>query len=456
MMPFALQYKSPFMKSLLITQAKIVNEGRIFEADVFIQDGVIAQIAPQLSVAADVTIDAAGQHLLPGFIDDQVHFRDPGFPAKGSIATESKAAIAGGTTTFMDMPNVKPTTTTLENLEAKYELAAKTAWANHSFYLGATNDNIEEVKALDPNATCGVKIFMGASTGNMLVDREQALTDIFTHSPTLITTHCEDTPMIKEQEALYREKYGDAIPMQYHPDIRCREACYKSSSFAVDLAKKTGADLHILHLTTAEEMALFAPGPVEGKKITAEACVHHLWFTADDYAEKGGLIKCNPAIKQQSDRDAIRQAVKEGRIDIIATDHAPHTWEEKQSDSYFSAPAGLPQVQQSLTALLDMVHDGVFDLETVVQKTSHNVAIRYQIEKRGFIREGYAADLVLVDMNRPHTDTRENNLYQCGWSPWEGHTFKSSVMSTIVNGELKYHQGKFAEFTPGQRLTFTR
>jgi dihydroorotase len=356
----------------------------------------------------------------------------------------------------MDMPNVKPTTTTLENLEAKYELAAKTAWANHSFYLGATNDNIEEVKALDPNATCGVKIFMGASTGNMLVDREQALTDIFTHSPTLITTHCEDTPMIKEQEALYREKYGDAIPMQYHPDIRCREACYKSSSFAVDLAKKTGADLHILHLTTAEEMALFAPGPVEGKKITAEACVHHLWFTADDYAEKGSLIKCNPAIKQQSDRDAIRQAVKEGRIDIIATDHAPHTWEEKQSDSYFSAPAGLPQVQQSLTALLDMVHDGVFDLETVVQKTSHNVAIRYQIEKRGFIREGYAADLVLVDMNRPHTDTRENNLYQCGWSPWEGHTFKSSVMSTIVNGELKYHQGQFAEFTPGQRLTFTR
>jgi dihydroorotase len=224
----------------------------------------------------------------------------------------------------------------------------------------------------------------------------------------------------------------------------------------VDLAKKTGADLHILHLTTAEEMALFAPGPVEGKKITAEACVHHLWFTADNYAEKGGLIKCNPAIKQQSDRDAIRQAVKEGRIDIIATDHAPHTWEEKQSDSYFGTPAGLPQVQQSLTALLDMVHDGVFDLETVVQKTSHNVAIRYQIEKRGFIREGYAADLVLVDMNRPHTDTRENNLYQCGWSPWEGHTFKSSVMSTIVNGELKYHQGQFAEFTPGQRLTFTR
>lgn len=444
------------MKSLLITQAKVVNEGRIFEADVLVKDGVIAQISPHISIKADRTLDAAGQYLLPGMIDDQVHFRDPGFPAKGSIATESKAAVAGGTTSFMDMPNVNPTTTTLANLEAKYELASKTAWANHSFYLGATNDNIEEVKALDPNATCGVKIFMGASTGNMLVDREQALTDIFTHSPTLITTHCEDTPMIKAQEALYREKYGEAIPMQYHPDIRCREACYKSSSFAVDLAKKTGADLHILHLTTAEEMALFEPGPVEGKKITAEACVHHLWFTADDYAEKGSLIKCNPAIKQRSDRDAIRQAVKDGRIDIIATDHAPHTWEEKQSDSYFSAPAGLPQVQQSLTALLDMVHDGVFDLETVVQKTAHNVAIRFQIEKRGFIREGYAADLVLVDMNRPHTDTRENNLYQCGWSPWEGHEFKSSVTSTIVNGLLKYHEGQFANFTPGQRLRFTR
>lgn len=443
------------MKTILITQAKVVNEGKIFEADVLIKDGVIQQIAPKLDVSADTVIDAQGQHLLPGFIDDQVHFRDPGFAAKGSIATESKAAIAGGTTSFMDMPNVKPTTTTLENLEAKFDLASKTSWANYSFYLGATNDNIEEVKALDPNQACGVKIFMGASTGNMLVDREKALTDIFTHSPTLITTHCEDTPMIQAQEAIYREKYGEDVPMKYHPDIRCREACYKSSSFAVDLAKKTGADLHVLHLTTAEEMALFEPGPVAGKKITAEACVHHLWFAEEDYETKGSLIKCNPAIKKISDRDAVRQAVREGRIDIIATDHAPHTWEEKQN-TYFTAPAGLPQVQQSLTALLDMVHQGVFDLETVVQKTAHNVAIRYEIKDRGYIREGYAADIVLVDMNKPHTDNKADNLYQCGWSPWEGHTFKSSVMTTIVNGEIKYHQGQFSEFTPGQRLAFDR
>ncbi|MDX1796128.1 MAG: dihydroorotase [Hydrogenovibrio sp.] len=443
------------MSRILITQATIVNEGRIFEADVLIDNGIIEKIGTQLDVQADQVIDAAGQHLLPGFIDDQVHFRDPGLTEKGSIATESKAALAGGTTSFMDMPNVKPTTTTIENLEAKYRHASEVSWTNYSFYLGATNDNLEEVKALDPTGTCGVKIFMGASTGNMLVDREQALTDIFTHSPTLITTHCEDTPMIKAQEAWFREKYGEDIPMELHPEIRCREACYKSSSFAVELAKKTGADLHVLHLTTAEEMALFSPGPVEGKKITAEACVHHLWFTDEDYASRGSLIKCNPAIKKQSDRDAIRQAVREGRIDIIATDHAPHTWAEKQN-KYFTAPAGLPQVQQSLSALLDLVHEGVFDLETVVQKTSHNVAIRYQIENRGFIREGYAADLVLVDLNKPHTDDKDKVLYKCGWSPWEGHTFKSSVMSTIVNGELKYHQGRFADFTPGQRLKFDR
>lgn len=443
------------MSSILIVQAKVVNEQKIFEADVFIKDGLIEQIAPKLDRQADKVIDAKGQYLMPGFIDDQVHFRDPGLTAKGSIATESKAAIAGGTTTFMDMPNVKPTTTTLEALEQKHQLAAETSWANYSFYLGATNDNLEEVKRLNPNSSCGVKIFMGASTGNMLVDREQALSDIFTHSPTLITTHCEDTPMIKAQEALYREKYGEKVPMICHPDIRCREACYKSSSFAVDLAKKTGANLHVLHLTTAEEMALFEPGEVEGKKITAEACVHHLWFKDDDYERLGSLIKCNPAIKKQSDRDAVRQAVREGRIDIIATDHAPHTWDEKQN-TYFTAPAGLPQVQQAMSALLDMVHEGVFTLETVVEKTAHNVAKRYEIDRRGYVKEGYFADLVLVDMNRPHTDDKKDNLYKCGWSPWEGHTFKSSVISTIVNGRLMYHEGKFAEFVAGERLKFTR
>lgn len=443
------------LNSILITQATIVNEGKSWVGDVLIRNGRIAEIAEHITQSADRVIDASGLTLLPGFIDDQVHFRDPGLTAKGDISTESKAALAGGTTTFMDMPNVKPTTTTIENLEAKYQIGAQKSWINYSFYFGATNDNLDELKQVDPSKVCGVKIFMGASTGNMLVDREKALRDIFTHSPTLITTHCEDTPMIQAQEAKYREQYGEDVPMQAHPDIRCREACYKSSSFAVQLAKETGADLHVLHLTTADEMALFEPGPVEGKKITAEACVHHLWFSDEDYASKGTFIKCNPAIKSVSDREAIRQAVRDGRIDIIATDHAPHTEAEK-NNKYFTAPAGLPQVQQSLSALLDMVHDGVFDLHTVVQKIAHNVAIRYQIEDRGYIREGYWADLVLVDMNKPHTDDKAHNLYKCQWSPWEGHTFKSSVVSTIVSGELKYHQGQFAEFTPGQRLLFNR
>ena len=441
--------------SILIVQATIVNEGQQWVGDVLVKDGRIVQVAEHIVAEADQIIDAKGLLLLPGMIDDQVHFRDPGLTAKGDIATESKAAIAGGTTTFMDMPNVKPTTTTIENLEAKYQIGAEKSWSNYSFYFGATNDNLDELKKVNPRNVCGVKIFMGASTGNMLVDREQALRDIFTYSPTLITTHCEDTPMIIAQEEIYRAKYGDDVPAFEHPNIRCREACYKSSSFAVQLAKETGADLHILHLTTAEEMALFEPGPVEGKKITAEACVHHLWFTEEDYATKGHYIKCNPAIKKQSDRDAIRQAVRDGRIDIIATDHAPHSEMEK-NNPYFSAPAGLPQVQQSMPALLDMVHDGIFDLETIVQKTAHNVAIRYQIEERGYIREGYWADLILVDMNKPHTDDKAHNLYKCQWSPWEGHTFKSSIISTIVSGELKYHQGQFAEFTAGKRILFNR
>ncbi|HHS99631.1 MAG TPA: dihydroorotase [Thiomicrospira sp.] len=443
------------LKSILISQATMVNEGKQQVVDVLVEDGRIAKIADKIDATADQVIDAKGLMLLPGMIDDQVHFRDPGLTSKGDISTESKAAVAGGMTTFMEMPNTKPTTTTIENLEAKYQIGAEKAWTNYSFYFGATNDNIEELKQVNPRNVCGVKVFMGASTGNMLVDREQALRDIFTYSPTLITTHCEDTPMIKAQEEIYREKYGEDVPIEAHPDIRCREACFKSSSFAVQLAKETGANLHILHLTTAEEMALFEPGPVEGKKITAEACTHHLWFTDEDYATRGTYIKCNPAIKKQSDRDAIRQAVREGRIDIIATDHAPHTDEEKQN-KYFMAPAGLPQVQQALPSLLDLVHEGVFDIETVVQKTSHNVAIRYQIEDRGYIREGYWADLTLVDMNKPHTDDKEHNLYKCQWSPWEGHTFKSSIHSTIISGELKYHQGEFADFTPGHRLLFNR
>lgn len=443
------------MSRTLIKQATLVNEGQQQVVDVLIEKGRIAQIAPQINASADQEINAEGLHLMPGMIDDQVHFREPGLVAKGDIATESRAAVAGGITSYMEMPNVNPPTITLEALEAKYALGAKKSWANYSFYLGATNDNLDDVARVNPTNVCGVKIFMGSSTGNMLVDQETALRNIFNQSPILIATHCEDTPMIKAQEQLYRERYGEDVPMSAHPDIRCREACYKSSSMAVDLAKQTGARLHVLHITTAEELALFQPGRVEDKKITAEACVHHLWFNDTDYAKQGSLIKCNPAIKTQSDRDAIRQAVIDGRIDVIATDHAPHTWDEKQN-SYFQAPAGLPQVQQSLSALLDLYHQGVFSLEMIVDRFSHNVARLYQIQDRGFVREGYWADLVLVDLNRPHTDDKAHNLYKCQWSPWEGHTFKSSVVKTFVNGELMYDEGSFAEFKAGQRLTFKR
>ena len=443
------------MRSILIKNATVVNEGRIFPADLYIAHGRIEQIAPEIVRNADQTLDAEGLHVLPGLIDDQVHFREPGLTHKADIASESRAALAGGTTSYMEMPNVNPPTVTLDALEAKFARAAQTSWVNYSFYLGATNDNVEEIKRLDPKAACGVKIFMGSSTGNMLVDRDEALRQIFLNSPTLIATHCEDTPMIQAKEAEYQEKYGEAVPFSAHPDIRCREACYKSSSHAVALAKETGAQLHILHITTAEELNLFQPGPVADKQITAEACVHHLWFCDADYADKGSLIKCNPAVKSAADREAIRQAVMDGRIDVIATDHAPHTLEEKQQ-TYFNAPSGLPQVQRSLQALLDLYHEGVFPLALIVEKTSHAVATRFQIKERGFIREGYWADLVLVDLNRPDPDTRAAALYKCGWSPWEGHTFKSTIMGTLVNGELKYWQGQFADFTPGMRLAFTR
>ncbi len=443
------------MSTILITNATVVNEGRTFPADLYIANGRIEQIAPQIDRHADRIIDAEGLHLLPGFIDDQVHFREPGLTHKADIASESRAALAGGTTSYMEMPNVSPPTVTLEALEAKFARAAEVSWVNYSFYLGATNDNVEQIKRLDPNAACGVKIFMGSSTCNMLVDRDEALRQIFLNSPTLIATHCEDTPMIQAREAEYREKYGEAVPFSAHPAIRCREACYKSSAHAVELAKETGANLHILHITTRDELVLFEPGPVDGKQITAEACVHHLWFCDEDYEQKGSLIKCNPAIKSTADRDAIRQAVIDGRIDVIATDHAPHTLEEKHQP-YFNAPSGLPQVQRSLQALLDLYHQDIFPLPLIVEKTSHAVAKRFQIKERGFIREGYWADLVLVDLNRPDPDTREAALYKCGWSPWEGHTFQSTIMGTLVNGELKYWQGRFADFTPGKRLAFTR
>jgi dihydroorotase len=443
-------------KSYFISQATMVNEGSQSLTNVLVENGRIAKIDAEMSAPEGVeVIDAHGLHLLPGFIDDQVHFREPGLTAKADIGTESKAAVAGGTTSFMEMPNVKPPTVTIDLLEQKYAIGAEKSWANYSFYFGGTNDNVEEIKKVNPKNVCGVKVFMGSSTGNMLVDQEEALRGIFTHSPTIIATHCEDTPMIKEREAQWLEKFGEDIPAEEHPKIRFHEACYKSSSMAVKLAKETGARLHILHITTADELELFEPGPVKGKQITAEACTHHLWFSDKDYAEKGHYIKCNPAIKTQADRDAVRQALIDGRIDVVATDHAPHLEEEKHNP-YFSAPAGLPQVQKSLNVLLDLVEQGVFTLEQVVEKMAHNVADLFEIDARGYIREGYWADLVLVDLNKPHVDKKEDVLYKCGWSPWEGHEFTNTVIGTFVSGELKYYKGEFAEFTPGERLLFDR
>ncbi|MBY4676271.1 dihydroorotase [Marinobacterium arenosum] len=446
------------MADLLITNALVVNEDQQQELDILIRDGRIEKIGSDLQgESAKQVIDARGKVLLPGMIDDQVHFREPGVTYKADITTESRAAVAGGITSFMEMPNVKPPTLTLAALEEKFDLAAAKSAANYSFYLGASNDNLEVIKQLDPDQACGVKVFMGASTGNMLVDNIQTLEGIFREAPGIVVTHCEDTPMIAEIEARYRAQYGDNIPVKYHPEIRSREACYKSSSLAVDLAKKFGTQLHVLHLTTAEELALFQAGPVKDKQITLEACVHHLFFSEEDYLTKGSQIKCNPSIKSASDRAALLQAVNDDVIDIIATDHAPHTWEEKQEESYFKAPAGLPLVQHALLSLLDHHANGTLSLEKIVRKTSHNVTDRYKLIDRGYIREGYWADLVLVDLNTPYTVTRDNVLYKCGWSPFESHTFKASIDTTIVNGQVVYQDGKLIERGAiGKRLQFDR
>lgn len=444
------------MTERLIVNATLVNEGKITEADIYIKDGVIAEIGRDLQHKQAETIDASGLHCLPGMIDDQVHFREPGLTNKGDIATESAAAVAGGITSFMEMPNVKPPTLTQEALEAKFQIAQGKSLANYSFYLGASNSNIDEIKKTDPNRVCGVKVFMGASTGNLLVDDTDALNDIFREAPTLITTHCEYSPTIEKNEARYREQYGNEVPMEYHPDIRSREACYQSSSFAVDLAKKHNTRLHVLHITTADELSLFSDQPLTAeKRITAEVCAHHLFFSRKDYAEKGSLIKCNPAIKDEADRQALLAAVNSGVIDIIATDHAPHTFEEKQGH-YFGAPAGLPLVQHALQSILEHYHRGVFSLETIVEKTAHAVATRYEIPNRGYLREGYAADLVLVDLNKPETIDRAQVRYKCGWSPFEGTTFGSTIHTTLVNGAPIYHKGELQASQLGQRLVFDR
>ncbi len=441
---------------MLITNAHIINEGHETAADLLIKDGRIERIAAKISAPAGVPVyDAHGQWLIPGFIDDQVHFREPGLTHKGDIYTESRAAVAGGTTSYFDMPNNKPAITTRALLAEKYANTAGRSFANYAFYFGGANDNLEEIAALQPNEACAIKVFMGASTGNMLVDDPKTLDGIFRRAPLMVVTHCEDTPMILAAEAAAREKYGEDVPVSQHPYIRSAEACYKSTELATSLAKKYNADLHVLHLTTARELGFFTPGPIRGKKITVEACVHHLYFSEADYATLGNLIKCNPAIKTAEDRHALVRAVMEDRIDVIATDHAPHTAEEK-ANSYFKAPSGLPLVQHSLLMLLDLVKRGEMNLRTVVNKTSHAVADRFGITDRGYIREGYWADLVLVDPHATTTVEKKDVLYKCGWSPVEGRTFPAKILGTWVNGALVYENGVVAPQPQGQRLQFRK
>lgn len=442
---------------IIIRNARIVNEGRIFEGDVLIKNGRIEKVGGTIEVAGKAReIDAQGCYLLPGAIDDQVHFREPGLTHKGEIYTEAKAAIAGGITSYMEMPNTVPQATTQALLEEKYQRAAVCSLANYSFFMGTTNHNLDEVLRTDPKNVCGIKIFMGSSTGDMLVDNESVLESVFSQAPVLIATHCEDESTIKANQEAARATYGDLVPPSQHPVIRNAEACYLSSSFAVQLARKHGTRLHVLHISTARETFLFQNDiPLEQKKITSEACIHHLWFTDHDYLSKGNLIKWNPAVKSAADREEIRKAVLDNRIDVIATDHAPHTMEEKAA-SYFKAPSGGPLVQHALVAMLDFVHEGWISIERVVEKMAHAPAVLFQIADRGFIREGYMADLVLVDLDQEWSVSSSNILYKCGWSPFDGHTFKSKVLKTFVNGELVYDDGVFNESVFGQRMKFNR
>jgi dihydroorotase len=440
------------MNTLLIANARIVNEGRVAEGDVFIRNGRIEQAGFGLTGReADRVIDARGRHLLPGFIDDQVHFREPGLTHKGDIATESAAAVAGGITSFMDMPNTIPPATTRTALADKYALAAGRARANFAFYLGAANDNLDEIRALRPEQACGVKVFMGSSTGNMLVDDPVTLERIFAGCPVLIATHCEDSTLIRENERKFRERYGDDVPPSAHPLIRSAETCLRSSTVAVELARRHGARLHVLHLTTAQEMELFTPGPLAGKRITAEVCAHYLTLDDSKYEELGTLIKCNPAIKTAADRLALLESLRTGRIDVIGTDHAPHTLREKEQP-YFRAPSGLPLAQHALLMLLEHHHDGALPLELIVHKTSHSVAELFGIRDRGYIREGCWADLVLVDLRRETLVRGDDLLYKIAWSPFEGYRFRSQICTTLVNGVVVWENGALTGEVPGQRL----
>ncbi|MDC0862556.1 dihydroorotase [Flavobacteriaceae bacterium] len=444
------------MNSYLIKNATIVNEGSSFVGDLLVENGMIKKIGSSITTNSMTVIDASGKYLIPGLIDDQVHFREPGLTHKATIDSESRAAVAGGITTFIEMPNTVPQATNQQLLQDKFNIAEKTSFANYSFMFGGTNDNLEELLKTDPKTVAGIKLFLGSSTGNMLVDNLEVLEKIFSSTKLIISVHCEDEETIKKNTAEHKAQYGEHIPIELHPVIRSEEACYLSSSRAIGLAKKTGARLHVFHVSTAKETTLFRNDiPLEEKQITSEVCVHHLWFSDQDYKEKGTHIKWNPAVKTAADRQGLWKALLDDRLDIIATDHAPHTLEEK-SNSYLKAPSGGPLVQHALLALLEKVSEKVISIEKLVEKACHNPAIIFQIENRGFIREGYYADLVLIDLKAPQTVCKENILYKCGWSPFEGTTFSSSVTHTFVNGVLIYHEGVFNNEVKGKRITFNR
>lgn len=443
----------------LIKNARLINEGKIFNGALLIDGELISEIYDDKTLPEETSemkvIDAGGKYLIPGVIDDQVHFREPGLTHKGEIYTESRAAVAGGVTSYMEMPNTNPQTITQQALEEKYQRAAEVSAANYSFYMGATNNNLEEVLKTDGTKVCGIKIFMGSSTGNMLVDNEDVLSEIFKNTKLLVATHCEDEPTIIRNIELFREKYGEFVPISAHPKIRSAEACYKSSSKAVELATKYGTRLHVLHISTADEMKLFAAGNVKDKHITAEVCVHHLWFDEHDYITYGNRIKWNPSIKSDEDKAALWEALRADKIDVVATDHAPHTLQEKEH-SYFKAPSGGPLVQHSLTAMLEMSKKGMISIERVVDKMCHAPADLYRIDKRGYLRPGYFADLVLVDPNHHWVVSPENILYKCGWSPFEGMSFSHQVTTTFVNGNVVYDCGEIISEKTGMRLTFNR
>ena len=440
----------------LIKNASIVNEGKIFISDLLIEDERIKQISEKIDINSDIEIDATGKYLFPGIIDDQVHFREPGLTHKANIYTESKAAIAGGITSYMEMPNTNPQTLTQELLEQKFKIAEEDSLANFTFFMGVSNNNLEEVLKTDPKNVGAIKIFMGSSTGDMLVDDSKVLEEIFSKTPMLIAVHCEDENIIQENIAKAKEIFGEEVPISEHPNIRSEEACFKSSSFAVELAKKHDSRLHVFHLSTEKEIELFDNTiPLSEKRITAEVCIHHLWFDESDYQEKGTLIKWNPAVKKKSDQKALFQALLDDKLDVIASDHAPHTLEEKDN-TYFKAPSGGPLVQHAFPAMLEFYKNGDISLERVVEKMCHNPAICFQIEKRGFVKEGYFADLVLVDLEKPWEVTKENILYKCGWSPFEGASFNAQITHTFVNGHIAYEFGNFDETQRGMRLTFER